>query len=57
MMSMMQSVFSDTAWSVWEPLIEEVRPKGQDPTEEPSTDDICDLLAPSERCKMARSAI
>lgn len=31
MMSMMQSVFSDTAWSVWEPLIEEVRPKGKTP--------------------------
>ena len=30
-MSMMQSVFSDTAWSVWEPLIEEVRPKGKTP--------------------------
>ncbi|GBQ58772.1 transposase [Komagataeibacter swingsii DSM 16373] len=31
MMSMMQSVFSDAAWSVWEPLIEEVRPKGKTP--------------------------
>ncbi|KXV67271.1 transposase [Gluconobacter oxydans] len=31
MMSMMQSVFSDQAWSVWEPLIEEVRPKGKTP--------------------------
>ncbi|MGS0647205.1 transposase [Komagataeibacter melomenusus] len=28
---MMQSVFSDTAWSVWEPLIEEARPKGKTP--------------------------
>ncbi|WP_207918819.1 IS5 family transposase [Komagataeibacter saccharivorans] len=28
----MQSVFSDTAWSVWEPLIEEVRPKGKTPS-------------------------
>ncbi|MCP1203845.1 IS5 family transposase [Acetobacter oryzoeni] len=27
----MQSVFSDTAWSVWEPLIEAVRPKGKTP--------------------------
>ncbi|GAN92401.1 transposase [Gluconobacter thailandicus F149-1 = NBRC 100600] len=27
----MQSVFSDQAWSVWEPLIEEVRPKGKTP--------------------------
>ncbi|MBV1832602.1 IS5 family transposase [Novacetimonas pomaceti] len=27
----MQSVFSDTAWSIWEPLIEEVRPKGKTP--------------------------
>ncbi|WP_143296224.1 transposase, partial [Acetobacter orientalis] len=24
-------VFSDAAWSVWEPLIEEVRPKGKTP--------------------------
>ncbi|EGG79239.1 transposase [Gluconacetobacter sp. SXCC-1] len=31
MTSMMQSVLSDTAWSVWEPLIEEVRPKGKTP--------------------------
>lgn len=31
MVSMMQSVFSDTAWSAWEPLIEEVRPKGKTP--------------------------
>jgi len=30
-MSMMQSVFSDDAWSVWEPLIETVRPKGKTP--------------------------
>ncbi|MHC0614028.1 transposase [Komagataeibacter oboediens] len=27
----MQSVFSDQAWSVWKPLIEEVRPKGKTP--------------------------
>nr|WP_197463143.1 IS5 family transposase [Gluconobacter thailandicus] len=27
----MQSVFSDQTWSVWEPLIEEVRPKGKTP--------------------------
>ncbi|KAB8125347.1 IS5 family transposase [Komagataeibacter medellinensis] len=27
----MQSAFPDTAWSVWEPLIEEVRPKGKTP--------------------------
>ncbi len=31
MMSTMRSVFSDQAWSVWEPLIEEVRPKGKTP--------------------------
>ncbi|WP_408887257.1 transposase [Komagataeibacter oboediens] len=31
MMSMMRSVFSDTASSVWAPLIEEVRPKGKTP--------------------------
>ncbi|RFD20025.1 transposase [Komagataeibacter melaceti] len=31
MMSMMQSVFSDTAWSVWETLIEEARPKSKTP--------------------------
>jgi len=29
LMSMMQSVLSDQAWSVWEPLIEDVRPKGK----------------------------
>ncbi|MBV1825401.1 transposase [Komagataeibacter oboediens] len=28
---MMQSVFSDQAKSIWEPLIEEVRPKGKIP--------------------------
>lgn len=28
---MMQSVFSDDAWSVWEPLIEAVRPRGKTP--------------------------
>ncbi|MBM3098680.1 transposase [Gluconobacter cerinus] len=28
---MMQSVFSDDAWSVWESLIETVRPKGKTP--------------------------
>lgn len=28
---MMQSVFSDDAWLVWEPLIEAVRPKGKTP--------------------------
>ncbi|GAN91474.1 transposase [Gluconobacter frateurii M-2] len=27
----MQSVFSDQGWSVWEPLIEEVRPKSKTP--------------------------
>ena len=32
MMSMMQSIFSDQAWSIWEPpLIEDVRPKGKTP--------------------------
>lgn len=31
--------------------------EGQDPAEEPSTDDIGDFLAPSERREMARSAI
>ncbi|NHN86617.1 transposase [Acetobacter musti] len=31
MMSMMQSVFSDEAWSVWKTLIEEVRPNGRTP--------------------------
>jgi len=31
MMSMMQSVFSDDAWSIWEPVIEAVRPKGKTP--------------------------
>ncbi|MDR6184016.1 transposase [Asaia bogorensis NBRC 16594] len=28
---MMPSVFSDDAWSVWEPLIEAARPKGKTP--------------------------
>lgn len=31
--------------------------EGQGPIEEPSTDDICDFLASSERCKMALSVI
>jgi len=30
-MSTMQSVISDDAWQVWEPLIEAVRPKGKTP--------------------------
>ncbi|PYD65148.1 hypothetical protein CDI09_15255 [Komagataeibacter nataicola] len=33
MMNMMQSIFSDQTWSVWETLIEEVRPKGKMPPE------------------------
>lgn len=30
-MSLMRSVFSDDAWSVWEPLMEAVCPKGKSP--------------------------
>lgn len=48
----MQSVLSDTAWSAWELLIEEVRPK-ENPHRRTLTDDIRDFLAPSERREMA----
>ena len=57
MMSMTQSVFPDTTWSVREPLIEEGCPKSKPYTEEPSTDDIRNFLAPSERHEVARPVI
>jgi len=54
-MSMMQSVFSDQAWSG--AFDRRCLPEEENPIEDPSTNDIRDFLASSERHEMTRPSV